>query len=176
MKKIGFDNVDRNYSTIGRKTFVQCPKTKKSRFFRERTFPQIFFWDFVAEWSIDDPGDKLLRRNRYILAHSPKMKERKFLIRKHFPQKFNGTSIMQFRQRRWKLIARSPKNFSSMCEKDKNFSQANSFFLYARMINRMQFWKPHGKSLQPNWKNSTHGPRSNEKKLNLLKKNCPTLR
>ena len=84
--------------------------------------------DFVSEWSIDDPGEKKLRRNRYILAHSPKTKERKFLIRKHSPQKFNGTSIMQFRQRRWKLIARSPKNFMSMFERDKNFFSSSFIF------------------------------------------------
>ena len=55
--KIGFDSVDRNYSTISRKNFVQCPETKKSRFFKEKTFPQIFLLDLVAEWSIDDLGE-----------------------------------------------------------------------------------------------------------------------
>ena len=51
-------------------------ENEKAKFFKEKTSPQIFLLDFVAEWSIDDPSEKMLRRNRYILDHSPKMKEK----------------------------------------------------------------------------------------------------
>ena len=61
-------------------------ENKKTRFFKEKTSPQILLLDFVAEWSIDDPSEKMLRRNRYILAHSPKMKEKVSHQKTFFPQ------------------------------------------------------------------------------------------
>ena len=84
--------------------------------------------DFVAEWSIDDPGENLLRCNRYISVHSPKKRERKYVIRKPFSQKFKWTSKKQFRQCRWKSIARNPKNFMSMFERDINFFSSSFIF------------------------------------------------
>ena len=56
------------------------------------------------------------------------MEERKFLIRKHFSQKLKWRSKKQFRQRRSKQIARNPKKFTSMCEKDKNFFLKQFYF------------------------------------------------
>ena len=91
------------------------------------------------------------------------MKERKSLIGKHFPQKFKWTSKIQFWQRRLKHFARSPKNFTSMCEKDEHFFQATLFFLFPPMANSMQFLQTHGRSLQANQKNLTHGQKSFEK-------------
>ena len=36
------------------------PKVRKrwGKFIKVKFFPQILFMDFVAEWSIDDPGEK----------------------------------------------------------------------------------------------------------------------
>ena len=91
------------------------------------------------------------------------MKERKFLIRKHFSHKFKWTSKKWFPQRRWKQTARNPKNFTSMCEKDENFFSSNFIFPLCPMVNRMQFWQPCRKFLQAFLKILTQTPKKMKK-------------
>ena len=138
-------------------------KRLRKRFFKEKTFPQIFLLEIVGEWSVDNPGGNFLLGSRYFFIHCLKLEERTFFIRKTIFSKFKWTTKIQFRQRRWKHFATSPKNFTSMCEKDKHFFQATLFFLFAPMVNRRQFLKTHGKSLQANRKDLTHGPKSFKK-------------
>ena len=133
--KISFGKVDKNHSTIGRKTFVQCPRTKNSRCFKKKTFPRIFLLDFVAEWSIDDPGEKLLRGNRYILAHSPKPKKKVFHQKTSFPQCSVGQVKCSFDNAYGKIQAEGPKSLFHCSKRIQTFFSSSFLF---------PIW-PHGK-------------------------------
>ena len=117
-------------------------KRLRKRFFKEKTFPQIFLSDFVGEWIVDNPGGNFLLCSRYFVIHCLKLEERTFFIRKTFLQKFKWSSNIQFWQRRWKHFARSPKNFTTMCEKLNIFFKWLYFSSFLLWQTECSFYKP----------------------------------
>ena len=146
-------------------------ENEKIRSFKEKTFSQIFLWDFVAEWSIDNPGEKLLRRNRYMLAHSPKKKKNVSHQKTFFPQCSIGQVKCSFDNAIRNKLQEIRKNLRQCAKKIKTFFQAALFFPYAPMVNRMKFRQPRRKFLQAGRKKLTQSPKLFEE--NFWRKNYP---
>ena len=133
-------------------------------------------------WSLSENGDFTIpARNPCwvaVINYSMSKIERKnvFYQKNIFRQKFKWTSKMQFRQHRWKHIARSPRNFTSMCGKGTNFLQITFFALYAPIINRMQFRQTHGRVPASKPKKFNAGSEVIWKKIKSVEKNSPEIR
>ena len=85
--------------------------------------------DFVAEWSFDDPGEKLLQRNTYILAHSPKMKEKVSHQKTFSPQCSIGHVKCSFDNACGKIPPEDPKSLRHCSTRIKTFFSSSCIFL-----------------------------------------------
>ena len=103
-------------------------ENEKARFFKEKTSPQIFPLDFVLEWSIDGVGEKMMRRNRYNLAHSPKMKRKVFHQKTFFPQCSIGQVKCSFDKACGEFQPDGPKCLRHCSKRMKTFLSGSFIF------------------------------------------------
>ena len=61
-------------------------KRLRKRFFKEKTFPQIFLLEIVGEWSVDNPGGNFLLGSRFFYSLSEIGRKNVFHQKNIFPK------------------------------------------------------------------------------------------
>ena len=106
-------------------------KRLRKRFFKEKTFPQIFLSDFVGEWIVGNPGGNFLLCSRYFVIHCLKLEERTFFIRKHFSKRSSEQVKFSFDNAAGNILPEVRK-ISRRCAKKINIFFSNDFIFALR--------------------------------------------
>ena len=114
-------------------------KRLRKRYFKEKSFPQIFLSDFVGEWIVDNRGGNFLLCSRYFVIH---WKKERFSSEKHLSKSSSEQVNFSFDNAAGNILPQVRK-ISRQCAKKINIFFKRLFFSsFLLWQTECSFYKP----------------------------------